>query len=87
MKVKEQSMSDLTILKEKNPAVAEFVEAWKKKYARDYDFSKTADQADFYEGVLEMTRHMAVNSVTGRLLVVPTTTGVGKLEVCAAPQI
>jgi hypothetical protein len=55
-------MSETTILRERNPAVAEFYEHWKARYQRNYDFSKTEDQADFYEGMTEMARHIATNS-------------------------
>jgi hypothetical protein len=60
-------MSDTEILEQKNPALADLVKRWQSKYARSYDLTNVRDQADFYEGVLEMTRHMASASGTGRL--------------------
>jgi len=57
----------MEILRQKNPSLADLVERWQSKYSRSYDLSSTRDQADFYEGVLEMVRHMASASSTGRL--------------------
>lgn len=55
------------ILQQKNPSLAELVQRWESKYARSYDLSSVKEQADFYEGVLEMARHMASASRTGSL--------------------
>jgi hypothetical protein len=57
----------MEILRQKNPSLADLTERWQNKYSRAYDLSSTRDQADFYEGVLEMARHMASASTTGRL--------------------
>lgn len=72
-------MSDLTVLREKNPALAEFVQAWESKYQRAYDLSEVGQQADFYEGVLEMARHIAKTNSGANLRVGVSTTGVSEL--------
>jgi hypothetical protein len=69
-------MSDTTILKEKNPAVAEFVEQWRAKYQKSFNFSNTEDQADFYEGMLEIARHIATNSAGAFLQIQVSNSGV-----------
>ncbi len=60
-------MSDLTILDQNNPAVAEFVESWRNMFEKSYDFSKTEDQATFYEGVMQMAKHVATTNATATL--------------------
>lgn len=78
-------MSDTTILREKKPAVAEFVEQWRSKYQRQYDFSKTEDQANFYEGMLEMARHIATNNAGADLSAQVSTMGVSSVPVMVIP--
>ena len=55
-------MFDFSVIKNTNPAIAGFVEYWKNKYDRKYDFSKVDQQALFYEGMLELARFVAKNS-------------------------
>ncbi len=74
-------MSDLTITKEKNPEVAQFIEHWRSKYQRAYDFSNPEDQATFYEGCLEMARHIATTNWRGSLAVTANTDGVSGVAV------
>ena len=57
----------MEILIQNNPVLADLVSRWKSKYERSYDLSSVLDQADFYEGVMEITRHMAAASSTGRM--------------------
>jgi len=57
----------IEILRNKNASLADLTERWRSRYSRSYDLSSARDQADFYEGVLEMARHMASASSTGRL--------------------
>ena len=59
---KERDMSDTTILKEKHPEIAEFVEAWRSKYERNFDLSDEVEKANFYEGMVEMAKHIATNA-------------------------
>ena len=77
-------MSDLTVLKEKNPAVAEFVQAWEAKYQRTYDLSEVGQQADFYEGVLEMARHVAKTNSGVTLKIGVSTTGVSEMLISSS---
>ena len=63
----EMIMEQTQILRQKNPTLADLVDKWNSRFAKSYDFNSTKDQADFYEGVLEMARHMASASSTGRL--------------------
>lgn len=83
-------MSDTTILRTKKPAVADFIDQWRAKYQRQYDFTKTEDQADFYEGMLEMARHVATNNNGAGVQVTASTEGVSGVQVAvialAAPQ-
>lgn len=55
-------MSDLQILREKHPDVADFLEQWRNKYQRSYNLEEKGEQACLYEGVLEMARHLALAS-------------------------
>lgn len=75
---------DLTILRAKSPETAAFVEQWRAKYQRTFDFSKTEDQADFYEGVSEMGRFIAKNNAVASLQVHVTTAGVAEVSIDAA---
>lgn len=63
----EMIMEQTQILRQKNPTLADLVDRWNSRFAKSYDFNSAKDQADFYEGVLEMARHMASASSTGRL--------------------
>lgn len=58
-------MSDLEILKQNKPKVADLLERWRSKYERTFDLKDPAEQASFYEAVVEMARHMAVAAETG----------------------
>lgn len=69
-----------------NPVLAEFCDRWATKYARAYDLSNPSDQADFYEGVLEMARQMAVGSKTGDLYLSVCPEGPCSLKVSVSPQ-
>lgn len=51
---------EMTVLRQKNPAIAGFLDQWKSKYEkRRFDLTKESEQADFYEAMLEMARHIA----------------------------
>jgi hypothetical protein len=79
-------MQDLTILREKNPAMAESIEAWRRKYQRNYDFNDSADQATFYEGMLEFGRHVATNAYGANVSLSVSTQGVSGLSVSVMPK-
>lgn len=76
---------DLELLRQKSPAIAELVERWESKYARAYDLTDAAEQATFFEGVLEAARSIASASSTGRLTLNVTNDGISGLVVSAAP--
>lgn len=72
---------DLEILKQKNPNAAVYIAHWRQRYQRVYDFSKTEDQATFFEGVQEMARYIIEHSDHGVLNVVPNVTNVDHMVV------
>lgn len=76
-------MTSLEILKEKNPAVAEFLELWISKYQKNYDLSKPEEQATFYEGMLEIARFIAKNNQSAFLRCTPCSSGLSELIVGA----
>lgn len=69
------------ILTEKNPKLAEFLDRWSNKYNRSYNFSDTSDQAIFYEGVVELARHVASETSGANMSITTNTAGVGSLQV------
>jgi hypothetical protein len=74
-------MSDLEILKQKKAELAEYLEHWRSRYQRYYNLTEKTEQADFYEGVLEMARHMAVTGGIGHMEIKVTTEGVSVLQI------
>ena len=79
-------MSDLEILKQNKPAVAELVEQWRAKYNKTFDLTDPSQQADFYEGLVELGRHMASASVFGTLNAEVSVDGVCGLTITARPH-
>jgi hypothetical protein len=74
------------ILQQKNPSLANLVQRWTSKYAdRSFDLTSVKDQADFYEGVLEMARHMASASSTGQLQLNVGPSGPNGLKLLVTP--
>lgn len=52
--------NELEILKGRHPEIAKFIENWQNKYeGRSFDLKNQIDQADFYEAMLEIARHIA----------------------------
>jgi hypothetical protein len=74
------------LLKEKHPEIYAFVNNWTKKYSKAYDLSQEGDQADFYEGILEMARHIALNSKTAGISLELNVDGVDGLSISCIPQ-
>ncbi len=75
---------DMTVLRLKNPAIAEFLDQWKSKYEkRRFDLTKESDQADFYEAMLEMARHIAHVADSATLDTIVSIEGVNMLYVNA----
>ena len=81
----EKNMSDTTILRENNPETAQFVEAWRAKYQRAYDFTDEVEQANYYEGVVEMARHIATSGGSASLSAEVSTKGVSEVRSLASP--
>lgn len=80
-------MADTELLKQTRPDVAEFVERWKERYASHYDFEDDAQQARFYEGILEIARHIAQASTNATLNVEVSTEGVSGVRITSVPKI
>lgn len=74
-------MSDKEILKQKNPQLAEFIEQWQAKYDKTFDLTTKEGQAIFYEGILEMARHMAIDLKSVTLKIDVCNEGVSGLNV------
>lgn len=70
-------MDDLAVLRQKNPQLADFIQLWREKYQRNYDFddNNEVEKANFYEGAAVMARHMAIAGKTANLTVEVGTTG------------
>ncbi len=86
-KLKEEDMSeDTTVLRERNPATAEFVEAWRSKYERTFDLTDEAEKANFYEGMTEMARHIATSADTVSLAAMLNIDGVSQVSANAIPH-
>jgi hypothetical protein len=79
-------MLSLEILKEKNPAAAEFIRIWTDKYQKNYDFSSPEEQALFYEGMLEMARFVAKNSQHAFVRSTPCSSGLSEVIVGIVPN-
>jgi hypothetical protein len=77
---------DTEILKDRDPAVAEFIEAWRAKYQRGYDFRRVEDQAIFYEGLVELGRHIPLHSGMASIAVRANTHGIGQVDIHAHPK-
>ena len=78
---------DMTILRQKQPAIAEFIDDWKKRYeGRQFDLTNEADQADFYEAMVEMSRHMAHVGGKATLSTIVNNEGVDTLYTKVAPR-
>ena len=60
-------MNDFYILKQKHPEIAKFLEEWKDKYEKKYDLSDETNQANFYESMLEISRHIAHTAVSAQV--------------------
>lgn len=74
----------MTVLRLKNPVIAEFLDQWKNKYEkRRFDLTKESDQADFYEAMLEMARHIAHVADSATLDTIVSIEGVNMLYVNA----
>lgn len=78
---------DLEVLRSRNADIAQYIEQWRNKYeGRSFDFKDDKEQADFYEGVLEMARHIAHTSDRASLTLIPNNNGISSLYVNVTPS-
>lgn len=73
-------MNNYTIMKERNPQAAEFLERWEAKYGRFFDLKTQAERASLYEGLLEMARFISQNNQTAKIDMRISTEGISSLE-------
>jgi len=79
-------MSDMELLKQTRPDVAEFLERWRERYGGDRNLEQESDKAEFYEGVLELARHIAQTSTNATLHVDVSTEGVSGVRITSVPK-
>ena len=77
---------DMVVLRDRNPATAEFVAAWRQKYERTFDLTDEAEKANFYEGMAEMARHIATSADTATLSTMLSVDGVSFVRATAVPH-
>jgi hypothetical protein len=77
---------EISILKDKNPAIAGFVESWKKKYEKKFDLKDSEQQAIFYEGMLELARFVAKSSESASLRTTLCTSGISEVIIAIMPS-
>jgi hypothetical protein len=80
-------MADIEVIKAKNANLGQWIEQWKKRYEKKYNFSDTNDQATFYEGITEMAKHIAHASNGASLSLVLNPEGVTTVYVSATPKL
>jgi len=74
-------MNDLELLRQNKPAIAEFIKEWRLKYNRSFDLKDLKDQADFYEAVVEIGRHIAIFSDKAELNVEVSNQGISTFNI------
>jgi len=79
-------MSDTEILKQRRPEIAEFIEHWRSKYQKNFDFSDSKEQANFYEAMVELGRHLASTASSASLNVVVSNDGLCHVDVNSTPE-
>jgi hypothetical protein len=79
--------ADVEVIKAKNANLGQWIEQWKKRYEKRYNFSDQNEQATFYEGVLEMAKHIAHASNGASLSIVLNPEGVTTVYVNASPKL
>jgi hypothetical protein len=80
-------MFDFSVIKNMNPAIAGFIESWKNKYDRKYDFSQVDQQALFYEGMLELARFVAKNSEGADVTSLLNPSGFSEIKISLNPLV
>jgi hypothetical protein len=79
--------ADVEVIKAKNPNLGQWIEQWKKRYEKRFNFSNPNDQADFYEAMLEMARHLCHSANGASLSLVLNPEGVTTVYVNSAPKL
>lgn len=79
-------MSDMEILKQNRPQVAEVLSQWRAKYERSFDLSNPSEQANFYEAMLELGRHLASTSSSANIQLGVSNMGVDRVSVSVTPE-
>ena len=79
-------MSDMEILKQNKPEVAEVLAQWRRKYERGFDFSNSAEQANFYEAMLELGRHLASTASSASIQLGVSNLGVDRVSISVTPE-
>lgn len=75
-------MSGFEILRQNKPNVAEFIQHWQSKYQRSFNLSVPEEQANFYEAMLEISRHLAnCSSTTTEVSVSVNNEGISGLKI------
>lgn len=77
----------IEIIKAKNANLGQWLEQWQKRYEKKYNFADSNDQATFYEGMMEMTKHIAHASNGASLSLVLNPEGVTTVYISAAPKL
>ena len=77
----------MTILREKKPAVADFIGQWQQKYQRAFRLTDAAEQANFYEAMVEIARHLAHSSTSVAVSLTVSNEGVDGLRLSVCPKV
>jgi hypothetical protein len=79
--------TEVEVIKAKNVSLGQWIEHWKRRYEKKYDFSNINDKATFYEGMMEMAKHIAHGSNGASLSLVLNPEGVTTVYVNASPKL
>jgi len=78
---------DTTVLRQKNPEVANLVDQWCQRFqGRNFDLNKIEDRADYVEAMTELARHIAMHSAVASMKISINTAGVSSYEGLAIPR-
>ena len=78
-------MNDLEVLKQSNPELAEYLELWRSRHQKNFNFTEMEQQSEFHEAVLDMARHMAETSESGSLTLEVSNSGAAGLIIRVTP--
>ena len=72
-------------IQSESPNLAKEIEQL-QRFERNYDFSRMADQATFYEGMQQLARFCAQHSRQGRISIGVGGTGIVSVEASVTPS-